>query len=94
MCAGYYNRSIDVCKGDSGGPLTCSIDNNWTLIGITSWGLSRNQFGDKLNCGTVKSPSVYAKVSKFTNWIENVLKQCINIKHFKCKKLSFKNVIR
>ncbi|XP_060531127.1 trypsin-like isoform X1 [Cylas formicarius] len=47
------------CTGDSGGPLAL----NGTLIGIVSWGMG--------NCGDkIYSPSVYVKVSKYIDWIQ------------------------
>lgn len=63
ICAGVGN--YDTCRGDSGGPLSCSIfDSNigrkWFLRGITS-------FGDEI-CGG-GHPAAYADVEKFTDWI-------------------------
>ncbi|MRM96310.1 T9SS C-terminal target domain-containing protein [Riemerella anatipestifer] len=51
------------CYGDSGGPLVAKNSNgNTKLIGIVSWGVP--------NCmGNENSPSIYAKVSNYLDWI-------------------------
>lgn len=51
-------------QGDSGGPLVCQKGNAWVLIGIVSWGTE--------NCN-VQAPAVYARVSKFSTWINQVM---------------------
>lgn len=51
-------------QGDSGGPLVCQKGNTWVLIGIVSWG---NE-----HCN-VQSPAMYARVSKFNTWINQVM---------------------
>lgn len=42
LCGGARNDRgwIDACQGDSGGPLVAMINNQRTLIGLTSWGTS------------------------------------------------------
>ncbi|XP_059387706.1 uncharacterized protein LOC132121957 [Carassius carassius] len=50
------------CYGDPGGPLQCEQDSVWILAGVTN-----------PSCGTGIAPDIYARVSKFQNWImENV----------------------
>jgi hypothetical protein len=53
----------DACGGDSGGPLVArDASNNWTLVGITSWGaLDCNAYG------------VYAHIRAVKPWIESVM---------------------
>lgn len=51
-------------QGDSGGPLVCQKGNTWVLIGVVSWGTS--------NCN-VRQPAIYTRVSKFSNWINQVV---------------------
>jgi hypothetical protein len=60
FCAGEIDVH-DSCKGDSGGPLMCRINNstNWNLVGIVSFG--------PVPCGS--GYGVYAKVKSFTDFI-------------------------
>ncbi|KAL2725897.1 transmembrane protease serine 9-like [Vespula maculifrons] len=58
VCTGPLTGGYSACSGDSGGPLV----KNSTVIGIVSWGI--------IPCGTYGAPSVYTRVSAFTNWIE------------------------
>ncbi|XP_051057389.1 chymotrypsin-like protease CTRL-1 [Phodopus roborovskii] len=62
ICAGGAGASS--CQGDSGGPLVCQKGNTWVLTGIVSWGTN--------NCN-VQAPAVYARVSKFNTWINQVM---------------------
>ena len=74
LCAGIPNPQggktlggKDVCTGDSGGPLTCIVDEQPTLTGIVSWGLGcdLNQEG---------KPGVYVNVKNYVNWIKSKMK--------------------
>ncbi|XP_054013771.1 trypsin-7-like [Hylaeus anthracinus] len=58
VCYGFQEGGKDACKGDSGGPLV----NNFTVIGITSW-------GD--DCGEPNSPGVYTDVISLVEWVKN-----------------------
>ncbi|XP_050292695.1 trypsin-1-like [Anthonomus grandis grandis] len=57
ICSGIRNGGESACNGDSGGPLA----QNGVVHGIVSWGL--------VPCGQRNTPSVYAKVAAYANWI-------------------------
>ncbi|KAF2906087.1 hypothetical protein ILUMI_00086 [Ignelater luminosus] len=59
FCAGTYTGGKDACQFDSGGPIV----QHDILIGIVSWG------GE---CGDKDRPGVYARISYFIPWLEEV----------------------
>ncbi|XP_044526964.1 kallikrein-13 [Gracilinanus agilis] len=62
LCAGSPEGGKDSCEGDSGGPLVC----NGILQGVISWG--------DFPCGQPNRPGVYTRVSRYVDWIQNVIK--------------------
>uniref|UniRef100_A0A671EBU7 tissue kallikrein n=2 Tax=Rhinolophus ferrumequinum TaxID=59479 RepID=A0A671EBU7_RHIFE len=63
LCAGIPNSKTNACNGDSGGPLVC----NNTLQGLVSWGT--------FPCGQPNDPGVYTQVCKYTDWINQTMRQ-------------------
>ncbi|XP_019967813.1 coagulation factor VII [Paralichthys olivaceus] len=64
LCAGFRTGRYDACEGDSGGPLVTRYKKTWFLTGVVSWGKG---------CAKENLYGVYAKVSNFLDWIENVM---------------------
>lgn len=66
FCSGYALAGAgDTCKGDSGGPFGMKNDDQWYLVGLTSW-------GEK--CSQADKYGFYTKVSNYITWIHNVIK--------------------
>ena len=59
LCAGYTDREIDACLGDSGGPLMIEADGICQQVGIVSFGLQE--------CATTYG--VYTRVPNYTDWV-------------------------
>lgn len=63
LCTGHEEGGISACNGDSGGPLVKTDEEGVnTLVGIVSWGF--------YPCGGPRSPSIYANVASYMDWIE------------------------
>ncbi|XP_054442686.1 inactive serine protease 39-like [Pteronotus mesoamericanus] len=62
LCVLHTGRSASVMKqeGDSGGPLSCQLNDTWFVLGLASWSLP---------CRTPVSPSVFTSLSHFSGWI-------------------------
>lgn len=70
LCTGPLTGGVSICTADSGGPLMQEDMNMYgesvnTIIGIVSWG--------KMPCGQKNAPSVFVRVSAFSNWIQQVI---------------------
>ncbi|XP_062243272.1 ovochymase-2 [Platichthys flesus] len=74
ICAGYESPDElkSACQGDSGGPFVCTAagaDTTWEVHGIVSFG--------PLGCIQDKKPSVFTRVSAFSDWITDNIKKFI-----------------
>ncbi|XP_008405426.1 duodenase-1-like [Poecilia reticulata] len=63
ICAGGYNTDKGFCQGDSGGPLVC----DGVAVGVVSF--NRNS-----TCTYPDVPNVYTDISKYLEWINNIVK--------------------
>ncbi|XP_033985229.1 ovochymase-2 [Trematomus bernacchii] len=74
ICAGYESPDElkSACQGDSGGPFACSGSGTtpWEVHGIVSFGPQ--------GCIKDKKPSVFTRVSAFSDWIDTNIKKFIH----------------
>uniref|UniRef100_UPI0037E8869A elastase-1-like n=1 Tax=Semicossyphus pulcher TaxID=241346 RepID=UPI0037E8869A len=54
------------CNGDSGGPLNCLVNGQYYVHGIAS-------FVSGYGCNYPKKPTVFTRVSAFTDWVNNII---------------------
>lgn len=67
ICAMKPGAASNSCYGDSGGPLVVADKDEtgkFVQIGVVSW-------GDR--CGRLGSPNVFARVSSFSDWVEQTM---------------------
>jgi len=70
LCVGVLDGTSGACNGDSGGMLTCKVDDgHWVQYGVMSF------VGGKGRCVDPGWPSVFARVSTYTDWIGEQIKQ-------------------
>lgn len=66
ICAGNLGiGGVDTCQGDSGGPMVKKLQENFTVLGIVSWGHG---------CARPDKPGVYTRVARFADWIHDTMK--------------------
>jgi secreted trypsin-like serine protease len=61
ICIGVLAGGRSSCGGDSGGPAFVRRDNEWFVLGVTSWGSSGG-------CAVANLPSVYAYTPNYVEW--------------------------
>nr|XP_021001219.2 chymotrypsin-like elastase family member 1 [Parasteatoda tepidariorum] len=71
ICAGSMAPGNGVCHGDSGGPLMCEIDNEWTVVGVASYVTDTNM--EHGLCGLKGRPSVFNKVAPKVAYINRMI---------------------
>ncbi|XP_061582482.1 ovochymase-2 [Cololabis saira] len=74
LCAGYESPDElkSACQGDSGAPFACTAagtNATWEVHGVVSFGPQ--------GCGRDRKPSVFTRVSAFSDWISDSIKKCI-----------------
>ncbi|TNN89477.1 Chymotrypsin-like elastase family member 2A [Liparis tanakae] len=74
ICAGYESPDElkSACQGDSGGPFVCPVagpNTTWEVHGVVSFGAQ--------GCIKDKKPSVFTRVSAFSDWINDSMKKFI-----------------
>ncbi|XP_042913148.1 plasminogen-like, partial [Parasteatoda tepidariorum] len=71
ICAGSVAAGNGVCHGDSGGPLMCEINKEWTVMGVTSFLTDGNM--EHGLCGLKSTPSIFNKVSAKVAYINRMI---------------------
>jgi secreted trypsin-like serine protease len=69
ICAGSSpsENDINICNGDSGGPLACQDQHGiWTQIGVVSWGFFDTR-------GIACQNSVFARLPALMDWVQNTI---------------------
>ncbi|ENN81797.1 hypothetical protein YQE_01804, partial [Dendroctonus ponderosae] len=68
LCAGYVNKNMSVCRGDSGGGLVFRASNNrYYLLGIVSLAHSFLQ-NNQQSCD-IQKRALFTDVSKYKEWV-------------------------
>lgn len=62
ICAGYSEGGKDSCQGDSGGPMFIQSGSGYIQLGVVSFGAG---------CAMPDAYGVYARVSRYLDWIES-----------------------
>ncbi|XP_031768896.1 phenoloxidase-activating factor 2-like isoform X2 [Galleria mellonella] len=60
ICAGGEPNK-DSCTGDGGSGLVCSVNGQWVVVGLVSWGLG---------CANANVPAAYVNVAALLPWIQ------------------------
>ena len=70
ITAGLDKNGADTCAGDSGGPLVRLDHGMGSLIGVTSYGLTRE-------CGSKNNVGMYTDIEFWADWIQTELEKLV-----------------
>jgi hypothetical protein len=68
ICTGYLSGGRNVCSGDSGGPMVCGVNGQFTQYGVASYVSSTG-------CTVPNKPGVFARVTTYYQWIVDRVKE-------------------
>lgn len=72
LCFGQAAGGIDACQGDSGGSISCIVNDVALSFGVVSWGIG---------CGDANKPGVYGRTALATDWIMESLEEIEVLSH-------------
>lgn len=72
MICGTADSGGQPCTGDSGGPLSCRLGDQWFLEGLASYVTSS---GLKAICGIPGESTVFSRLSSRSRWIDDLLQE-------------------
>lgn len=64
ICIGVLAGGKSVCSGDSGGPAFVQRDNEWFVMGVTSW---------SVGCADANRPGVFVYLPNYINWVQGII---------------------
>ena len=66
FCANKEGSNVGTCPGDSGGPIQCIVDGEWTIVGVVSWGRG---------CAKKGMPGIYTRLAdvRVHDWVQKYI---------------------